>query len=695
MPDNTPAFLLPERNDRLTLGGGGHLLYSPAFPGIPDTPGFWEGVWAGEEHLPCLLGVLLVDEQGMPMPLKRAWRSWQTHKVVLLYTVEGVPGLEVQEERTLAPGDVCASRFRFVWRGVQPRVLHLVLWSIRQPSEENCQPPCAMQRDLASWRMLPHPLCAALGADRLPESRLCLNTGENMPPLLWEASPFPDFFQREALQRIPNAESSSADAWQMHIALHYALYLEPEGTETICVGAAVSPWQEEAEQNLRTCLAADPLSVSSEYWQKALQGAPQIQCSQTMVELSARHSLAQMHLQLPCINKTFLPEVVRETCWIDGCERASAALMNELQSMVLPDEAGFRYVDYGSAALRLFQLSAHNNWVEPAYDCLSRYAAILQQRRDPDQSGLYLAASPWECTEYCPVRWPGHPFAALDASCTAYSLAQALEQMARALGKPAEASKWNLQGDRICNAVRMRLWNDSDLFFHDLCPQTGKLLPARTIAGFLPYYCGIATLAHLAGLWQLWDERTFGSSYPVPVLSMDHPLFSAEGLWQGGIEALPGCGRILPVSASAALDGLARASRTLDELLQGRAVLLLQRWLLLPFAVSNANRPCKSAHYHPHTGRPAQDTGPQKYPSGWFADMVIRHIAGVQPEPGPEGELRIDPLPFDLDWFRVTGIGVRGHKVDVVWDRHAGYGIYIDGEQRALVSRRIRMEIAM
>lgn len=111
-PRLDPLALL-ERTDKWFLGGGKAALYAPAFPKHLDTPGFWDEAYFADIRLERLYCLLLLDESGKPLPLRCALRRWTPDRLTLLYTVEGLSGLRVQEERVLTSNDTLASRLTF------------------------------------------------------------------------------------------------------------------------------------------------------------------------------------------------------------------------------------------------------------------------------------------------------------------------------------------------------------------------------------------------------------------------------------------------------------------------------------------------------------------------------------------------------------------------------------------------------
>ena len=101
------------------------------------------------------------------------------------------------------------------------------------------------------------------------------------------------------------------------------------------------------------------------------------------------------------------------------------------------------------------------------------------------------------------------------------------------------------------------------------------------------------------------------------------------------------------------------------------------------FHDGDAKRPNAYEHYNPQTGMPSLYRGLDDCQQAWSVDLILRHVVGVQPAPGPNGALIVDPLPFGLKNFRCAGISVRGRMVDVIWDRTMGLSVRVDGRLAA------------
>src|ERR1051326_8781242 len=145
-----PLSLL-ERNDKWYLGGGRAAMFAPAFPRFLDPPVFWDETYYADIRIERLFCLLFLDENGRPLSLRRATRHWTPDRLTQIYTVEGVPGLQIHEDRVVTPNDSFASRLTFQHTGATSARLNVLLWSLQPssdlPENENAVTIAEVQRD--------------------------------------------------------------------------------------------------------------------------------------------------------------------------------------------------------------------------------------------------------------------------------------------------------------------------------------------------------------------------------------------------------------------------------------------------------------------------------------------------------------------------------------------------------------------
>jgi hypothetical protein len=142
-------------------------------------------------------------------------------------------------------------------------------------------------------------------------------------------------------------------------------------------------------------------------------------------------------------------------------------------------------------------------------------------------------------------------------------------------------------------------------------------------------------------------------------------------------------------------EALANAARTLEPNLRPLAAEFILTFVRMLFHDGDPKRPNCYEHYNPMTGMPCLYRGVDDYQHSWVVDLILKHVVGVQPEPGPDGALVIDPLPCGLKRFRAEGIPVRGHLIDVMASFAEGLVINVDGRERVQLPEPQRVEILL
>ncbi|HZO92102.1 MAG TPA: trehalase family glycosidase [Chthonomonadaceae bacterium] len=809
-----PLALL-ERPDKWYLGGGKAAMYAPAFPKYLDTPGFWDEAYFADIRLERLFCVLALDESARPLTLRCAVRRWTPDRLTQIYTVEGLPGLRLQEERVVTPNDTLACRLTISNSGTQPVHLHLLLWSLQAqrelPPDGFATTVAEVRRDLDAlsfahcvrygpsgetpaevygWgerrgtaETAPHCLYVALGGSRLPDSwTVNLAEGSDTSPL-WQVSVFPEKFRGGRLAQEMQAESGWNPNGLLHLALHYVAEAQPGASDVLTFGASPALDRATALANLRADMTGDVVAQSRQNWEDYFASVPYFECSDPYLErcywyrwyglrlltvdmeaarlpagsqeeapafplshaadegagdtgrfhaAGAGESETRGQLPYSCVFEGIgafrshisysAPCHMRENSWRRDPALAMGALENFLANQVLREGAaedgflpghlylwrrdrGFYHADWGAAALQVYYLTGDRHFVRRVYPGLVRYTEYFDRERDRESVGLYDVIDQGETgQEYMSRylfadesadRWRRIQVKGVDATCYLYSLQRALAVFARALGQDDDARWWEEKAARTREAVRALMWDPEAHLFKDVHPQTLRRSPYKAAVGFYPFLSDIATEEHLAAWEHLNNPATFGTPYPVPASSVDDPYFDAEAEWKGKRTNCPWNGRVWPMTNSHAAEALARAARTLAPGLRPAAAELIGKFVRLLFHDGDPKRPNCYEHYNPYTGMPCLYRGVDDYQHSWIVDLILKHVVGVQPEPGPGGTLVIDPLPFGLESFRAEGIPVRGHLIDVLLGRAEGFVVRVDDRERVQLPAPERVEITL
>jgi hypothetical protein len=786
MQTRLDPFALLERADKWYLGGGKAAMYAPAFPGFLDTPGFWDESYFADIRLERLFCLLLLDEQGRPLTLRRALRRWTPDRLTLLYTVEGHPALRVQEERTVTPNDTLACRLTLTNSGALPLRLHLILWSLQTqrtlPADEFAttveaveQEPDALTfahrvhygrtadtpADVYGWgESTPstihhspgspnhfgatnHRIFVALGASRTPDS-WTVNLAENSDTSpLWQVSILPEKFRAGELPREMKAEVGWNPNGMLHLALHYAVDVRPGISQPLTFGAALALERAVALRHLHDDLAHNVCTRSRAHWQGYFASVPHFTCSDPYLERYYWYRWYGLRLltvdvgagQLPhpCIFEgigafrshiTYSAQChLRETSWMHSGAVATGCLANFLANQVQQEDQagdgfvpghlylwrrdrGFYHANWGAAAKQYYDLTGDLDFVRHVYPGLLRYAEYFDRERDREGIGLYDVVDQGETGQEYMSRylfvdraadaWRPIQVKGVDATCYLYELQRALAYFARALGDHSDASWWDEKAEATRQAVRALMWDGDDGWYKDVHPQTLVRSPYKAAVGFYPFMSDIATTLQLPAMRaHLHDPSTFGTSFPVPASSADDPHFAADAEWKGKRTNCPWNGRVWPMTNSHVADALANVGRTLSADFRAEAADFMTKYVGMLFHNGDPKRPNCFEHYNPDTGTPSLYRGVDDYQHSWIVDLILRHVVGIQPEPGEDGALVIDPLPFELDRFYAADIRVRGRRIDVDWNRASGFTVIVDGKVRASSPQRTRLEIPL
>ena len=593
-----------------------------------------------------------------------------------------------------------------------------------------------------------HSLYVTMAADRLPESgavHLC-ETTDTAP--LYELSVFPEKFQNGMLR----GEHAGQAGWNqdglVHLALHYNIRVRPNETERVTFGAGVALSPERAARSLVSAMSGDVVQRSTEDWYSYFDSVPLFECSDPYLQtaywyrwyglrlhtVDFRNDMpAHVHTCLPgpCVFEgpdRFRNHIsysaqchARETSWMQDRAVAMGSIENFFASQNTDSESeergaipghlmmwrrgrGFYHTDWGTAALQIYHLTNDEAFVRRVYPGMARYADYCERIRDADGSGMIDVCDQGETGQEYMSRYlfasesadQWHPFRikGIDATCYIFSLYSTLSVFAGIMEFQGEAQRWKRLADKTRLAVRETMWDSSQGIFKDVDPETHALSPYAAAVGFYPLLYGITTEQQLVPMLnQLSNADRFGTPYGIPGVPVNDPYFDESGSWKGKRTNCPWNGRVWPMASSHVADGLARVARQISSRAIPEAREFLNRYIRMLFFEGDVKRPNCFEHYNPRTGKPSLYRGIDDYQHSWIVDLIIRHAAGVQPEPGPRGGVVIDPLPFDIEQLNLQRVPVRGHLIGLRWGYGDGFVVTVDGKVRARLDKPQKVEI--
>ncbi|UCH35542.1 MAG: hypothetical protein JSV65_04100 [Armatimonadota bacterium] len=208
-----------------------------------------------------------------------------------------------------------------------------------------------------------------------------------------------------------------------------------------------------------------------------------------------------------------------------------------LPHRMTPDAAGDSDITQppvlGWAVWSLHQLEPDRDFLERAYEPLSKYLKWDLGNRDRDGDGLLeWAASDESGMDNSPRFDDGVRSAAVDLNAFAAAEAGFLAEIGAALGRPADAEAWRAERQRLATAVEAALWCEEDGMYYDRVPG-GGFVRVKTCAGFAPMFAGIASAERVSRLVErLIDPAQFWPAFPVPSVALDEPSFT-DDMWRG------------------------------------------------------------------------------------------------------------------------------------------------------------------
>jgi len=233
-------------------------------------------------------------------------------------------------------------------------------------------------------------------------------------------------------------------------------------------------------------------------------------------------------------------------CWA----RATAVGFGQIQ-MVVPIAA---------TAWELSKRTGDQELLDKAYAGASRWDAWLRRYRNTRGTGLCEGFCTWDTGHDNSPRWMGMPNRCPDAdarklppepslprlspdlSATVYGGRIALAAMARALGKNADADRWQADAEDIRSKIISTLYVPGDACFYDLDRQD-RVVRVRgdVLSRVLGEHVVNQALFETIYERQIHNPRAFWTAYPLPSVALDDPAFVRpipRNSWGGPSQAL-------------------------------------------------------------------------------------------------------------------------------------------------------------
>ena len=242
----------------------------------------------------------------------------------------------------------------------------------------------------------------------------------------------------------------------------------------------------------------------------------------------------------------------------------------QLPASVKRSEVGFgqiqMVVPIAATAWELAQLTRNEQLLTTAYTACSRWDAWLRRYRDTRKTGLVEGFCTYDTGQDNSPRWAGIPNRCPDSdarkcpplpslprlcpdlSATVYGGRVALASMARALGKPAEAARWDDAAETLRLLILTKLYSPEDAAFFDLDAQNNfvkvrgtaitRVLGEHVLKPEIPSDRKI-----FDAVWrhQIHNPKAFWSPFPFPSIALNDPAFVRpipRNSWGGAAQAL-------------------------------------------------------------------------------------------------------------------------------------------------------------
>jgi hypothetical protein len=242
----------------------------------------------------------------------------------------------------------------------------------------------------------------------------------------------------------------------------------------------------------------------------------------------------------------------------------------QLPASIKLSEAGYgqiqMVVPIAATAWELSQLTDDDELLVTAYKSCSRWDAWLREFRDTRKIGLVEGFCTYDTGHDNSPRWKGVPNRCPDAdakkfpagvgvprlcpdlSATVYGGRIALAAMAKTLGKPDEAARWEQDAETLRQLILTKLYDPQDAAFYDLDTENKFVrvrsdVISRVLGEHVLKLNDARDKAIFEAVWtkQLHNPKAFWASYPLTSVAMDDPAFVRpipRNSWGGASQAL-------------------------------------------------------------------------------------------------------------------------------------------------------------
>ncbi|MBR7041431.1 MAG: hypothetical protein IKI24_06260 [Clostridia bacterium] len=404
-----------------------------------------------------------------------------------------------------------------------------------------------------------------------------------------------------------------------------------------------------------------------------------------------------------------VPHALKDLMWLDkreDCRQAFLSLADSVNeygafSVCAADGKGKEYTNYAAWALYNYHLVYGDmEFIREVLPAFKRDTLSVFSRHKGENDSLQVCYT-HQLTgkEYQPGYWyfSGYPdkvkgtkegytpLKRVDSSVYMYLNCLGLKSLCEKAGD-GDAAEFSGIAEDIRAQILDKMWDSGDGCFYDLHYQTDEKARVKHIVSVYPLWADITDERHLIQLYWLFSPDSFLTGSGFASTAKDCPVYSPCGGWKGDFfKGRDGCmwnGPSWPYTTCIALDAAAAQSKKhghkFDLMFGG----VFKQYTLQHFRGGDPDQPYLVEFYDAETGEPLSDEA--DYSHSYYIDLVVRHIAGIQP---CEGGFRFRPVNAGLGSFSLKGIKLLGHTLDAEFSAREGYVLKVDGEVRARLGK--------
>ena len=239
----------------------------------------------------------------------------------------------------------------------------------------------------------------------------------------------------------------------------------------------------------------------------------------------------------------------------------------------------------------------------------------------------------------------------------------AMRNMARVLGKPDEADKFESILKTITEKIKENFWNEKDKMFYDIDVKSGKQCDeAACYNSYAPFAFGIIDdEKYISCFDKLMDENWFADDFSITTTAKDCPIYWFDNHIAGPTASSPqnphfySCcwnGPIWPYAVSLVLNALGEAAKKYPQL-QEKWLVIFEKYMNLHFLNGDFNVPCIFEHYRPGEATTFSKHGDYFHSAG--VDLFMKYWAGISVT-----EDGVTFAPFTTEEFALENVKIGG-----------------------------------